>query len=116
MLVEAYSPMAHGELFKNTRVADIAQSYGVSLPQLSIRYMLQLGLLPLPKTANPDHLRTNADVDFEITKEDMEHCSRSRRSGLRRVSTFPVLHVPDRHKPEISTPGTHRPDTRRRQR
>src|SRR4051795_8101741 len=72
MLVEAYSPMAHGELFKNTIVAEMAERYGVSLPQLSIRYTLQLGLLPLPKTANPDHMRTNADVDFEITEEDMD--------------------------------------------
>ncbi|WP_419146275.1 aldo/keto reductase [Iamia majanohamensis] len=72
MLVEAYSPMAHGELFKNQQVADMAETYGVSLPQLSIRYGLQLGLLPLPKTANPDHMRTNAEVDFEISEADME--------------------------------------------
>jgi diketogulonate reductase-like aldo/keto reductase len=71
MLVEAYSPMAHGELFKNARVANMAEKYGVSLPQLSIRYTLELGLLPLPKTANPEHMRANADVDFEITHEDM---------------------------------------------
>jgi len=72
MLVEAYSPMAHGELFKNRRVADMAEKYGVSLAQLSIRYTLQLGLLPLPKTANQEHMRTNAEVDFEITAEDMD--------------------------------------------
>jgi diketogulonate reductase-like aldo/keto reductase len=72
MLVEAYSPMAHGELFKNRQVADMAEKYGVSLPQLSIRFTLQLGLLPLPKTANPDHMRINAEVDFEITDEDMQ--------------------------------------------
>jgi diketogulonate reductase-like aldo/keto reductase len=72
MLVEAYSPMAHGELFKNQRVAELAEKYDVSLAQLSIRYTLELRLLPLPKTANPDHMRTNADVDFEISEEDME--------------------------------------------
>jgi diketogulonate reductase-like aldo/keto reductase len=72
MLVEAYSPMAHGELFKNRRVANMAEKYGVSLAQLSIRYTLQLGLLPLPKTANRDHMRTNADVDFEISDDDMD--------------------------------------------
>jgi len=72
MLVEAYSPMAHGELFKNQQVRSMAEKYGVSLAQLSIRYTLQLGLLPLPKTANPDHMRTNADVDFEITQDDMD--------------------------------------------
>jgi len=72
MLVEAYSPMAHGELFKNPQVARMADKYGVTLPQLSIRYTLELGLLPLPKTANPDHMRTNADLDFEISAEDMD--------------------------------------------
>jgi len=72
MLVEAYSPMAHGELFKNQQVGGMAERYGVSLAQLSIRYTLQLGLLPLPKTANRDHMRMNADVDFEITEDDME--------------------------------------------
>ena len=71
MLVEAYSPIGHGELFKNEQVAQMAERYGVSVPQLSIRYTLQLGLLPLPKTGNPDHMRTNAEVDFEITDDDM---------------------------------------------
>jgi diketogulonate reductase-like aldo/keto reductase len=72
ILVEAYSPIAHGELLKNDRIREIADRYGVSVPQLSIRYTLQLGLLPLPKTANAEHMRSNADVDFEISDEDME--------------------------------------------
>ncbi|CEI82726.1 2,5-diketo-D-gluconic acid reductase [Oceanobacillus oncorhynchi subsp. incaldanensis] len=72
ILVEAYSPIAHGELFKNEEVAAIAEKYDVSIPQLSIRYTLQLGLLPLPKTANPEHMKNNADVDFTISDEDME--------------------------------------------
>ncbi|RKR06892.1 diketogulonate reductase-like aldo/keto reductase [Kushneria sinocarnis] len=71
MLVEAYSPMGHGELFKNDEIAQMADKYGVSVPQLCIRYTLQLGLLPLPKTANPAHMQNNADVDFEIAAEDM---------------------------------------------
>lgn len=72
ILVEAYSPIAHGELMKNERVVAMAKQYGVSVPQLSIRYDLQLGLLPLPKTANPDHMKSNAAVDFVIADEDME--------------------------------------------
>lgn len=72
MLVEAYSPIAHGELLKNEEVAEMAQKYGVSIAQLSIRYTLQLGMLPLPKTTNPAHIRDNADVNFEISAEDME--------------------------------------------
>ncbi len=72
ILVEAYSPVAHGELMKNQEVIKMAEKYDVSVPQLSIRYVLQLGLLPLPKTANPAHMKINADVDFVISGEDME--------------------------------------------
>lgn len=71
ILVEAYSPVAHGELMKNDKVKELASKYNVSIPQLGIRYILQLGLLPLPKTANPAHMANNADVDFEISDEDM---------------------------------------------
>lgn len=71
ILVEAYSPIGHGAVFKSAEVAEVADRYGVSVPQLSIRYLLQLGLLPLPKTANPAHMRNNADVDFIIAEEDM---------------------------------------------
>lgn len=71
ILVEAYSPVAHGELLKNQQVIALAEKYGVSVPQLSIRYDLQLGLLPLPKTANPAHMKNNAEVDFIISEDDM---------------------------------------------
>jgi diketogulonate reductase-like aldo/keto reductase len=71
ILVEAYSPFGHGELFKNAEVAAIADKYKVSVSQLAIRYCLELGLLPLPKTANPQHMKTNAEVDFVISEEDM---------------------------------------------
>ena len=72
LLVEAYSPIAHGELLKNERVREIADKYDVSVPQLSIRYTLQLGLLPLPKTENPEHMKSNAQVEFEISNKDLE--------------------------------------------
>lgn len=72
ILVEAYSPVAHGELMKNQEVTKMAEKYGVSVPQLAIRYTLQLGLVSLPKTANPAHMKNNADVDFVISEADME--------------------------------------------
>lgn len=72
MLVEAYSPFGHGELFKNQETAAIAKSYKVSVSQLAIRYCLELGLLPLPKASNPEHMKTNAEVDFVISEKDME--------------------------------------------
>lgn len=72
ILVEAYSPVAHGEILKHPEVAAIANRYGVSVPQLCIRYDLQLAMLPLPKTVNPDHMRENAKLDFVISDSDME--------------------------------------------
>ena len=72
MLAEAYSPIGHGEVLDNEEIKGIASKYGVSVPQLCIRYLLQLGLLPLPKTGNPDHMKSNADVDFTISDEDMD--------------------------------------------
>jgi diketogulonate reductase-like aldo/keto reductase len=72
ILVEAYSPFGHGELFKNLEVAAIAEKYKVSVSQLAIRYCLQLDLLPLPKTANAAHMKTNAEVDFVINDVDIE--------------------------------------------
>jgi diketogulonate reductase-like aldo/keto reductase len=72
ILVEAYSPVAHGAMLKDAGVQAIAERLGVTVPQLCIRYCLQLGLLPLPKTANPEHMRSNADLDFEIPSADMD--------------------------------------------
>src|SRR5215469_7347100 len=72
ILVEAYSPIGHGELLKNQQLVTMAERYNVSVPQLGIRYTLQLGLVSLPKTANPEHMKSNAEVDFVISEEDME--------------------------------------------
>lgn len=72
IIVEAYSPIAHGELLKNVVIEDMAKKYGVSVAQLCVRYTLQLGLVSLPKTANPEHMKENADVNFEISKSDMK--------------------------------------------
>lgn len=72
IVMEAYSPVAHGEAMKIAAIADMAKKYGVSVPQLCIRFDIQLGMIVLPKTANPEHMKSNADVDFVISDEDME--------------------------------------------
>ena len=91
ILVEAYSPVAHGELMKNQDVVKMAEKYSVSVPQLSIRYVLQLGLLPLPKTANPVHMKNNADVDFVISEEDMGFLTNMEQiKDYGEASIFPV--------------------------
>lgn len=72
MLVEAYSPIAHGAILDNAEIKAIADKYEVSVAQLCLRYDLQLGLVVIPKTANPDHMRNNTELDFVISDEDME--------------------------------------------
>lgn len=72
IVMEAYSPVAHGEALRIPAIAEMAKKYGVSIPQLCIRYDIQLGMVVLPKTANPVHMKTNADVDFMISDADME--------------------------------------------
>ena len=72
IVVEAYSPIAHGVILNQPEIKAMAEKYGVSVPQLCIRYTMQLGAVSLPKTANPDHMKTNAEVDFTISEEDME--------------------------------------------
>lgn len=69
----------------------MAEKYGVSLPQLCIRYVLQLDLIALPKTGNPEHMKNNADVDFTITQEDMAQLKNMARiKDYEEAGVFPV--------------------------
>lgn len=72
ILVEGYSPIATGRLLGNDAVKTIAETYGKSIPQLSIRYLLQKDILPLPKSVHEEYIADNAKVDFEISEEDMK--------------------------------------------
>ena len=71
ILVEAYSPNATGRLLKVPEVCAMAEKYHVSVPQLASRFVLQLGLLPLPKSVHEERIRQNAKLDFEINSADM---------------------------------------------
>ena len=59
-------------LMETAEIKAMADKYGVTVPQLCIRYTIQLGTISLPKTANPEHMKSNTEVDFEISAEDME--------------------------------------------
>lgn len=71
VLCEAYSPIAHGEALKNRLILSVAEKYSVTPAQLCVRYALQLGMVVLPKTSNPEHMKNNADIEFEISADDM---------------------------------------------
>lgn len=71
IVVEAYSPFAHGRIVNHPDIVDMGRRYEVSAPQLSLRYLLQKGAVPLPKATSADHILANAQVDFEISDADM---------------------------------------------
>ena len=66
ILVEAYSPIAHGAILKNENIIAMANKYNVSVARLCIRYIIQLGLVALPKASSKEHLIDNLKVDFKL--------------------------------------------------
>lgn len=73
ILIEAYSPLGTGTLLDDPVIAEIAGRYGKSPAQLCIRWCMQKGTLPLPKSVTPSRIAANADVfDFEISDVDMQ--------------------------------------------
>lgn len=91
ILVEAYSPVGHGELMKNEAIKEMAKKYGVSVPQLAIRYCLDLGLLPLPKSENKAHIKANGELDFNLSNDDLQLLKKMERiDNYGDSSSFPV--------------------------
>lgn len=70
--MEAYAPVAHGEPLKDEKIVEMTEKYDVTIQQLCIRYDLQMGMITLPKTTNVEHMKSNMDVDFTISDEDMD--------------------------------------------
>ncbi|CAJ1201265.1 Glyoxal reductase [Companilactobacillus paralimentarius] len=89
--VEAFSPVAHGAAMKDERIKQMAAKYNVSVPQLCIRYDWQLNVIVLPKSANPEHMKANAELDFEISDEDMKTLMKVDQMDYGEASVFPVF-------------------------
>jgi len=73
ILVEGYSPNATGQLLDNKDIQKVADKYNKSVPQIGIRYLLEKGILPLPKSVHSEYIIQNADVDFEMKQEDISY-------------------------------------------
>ena len=71
VVVEAYSPIAHGRALNNEAIIQMANKYGVSVAQLCIRYTLQLNTVSIPKATSKEHIIDNTKLDFEISEADM---------------------------------------------
>lgn len=72
LTVEAWSPLGSGAVLGNERLREIAKKYNKDTAQLCVRFALQSGILPLPKSTSPERMKSNADVfDFTIDETDM---------------------------------------------
>jgi diketogulonate reductase-like aldo/keto reductase len=72
IVVEAYSPLTRGSSLNDRRIVTIAQKYKKSPAQIMLRWCVQKGTVPLPKSSNPDRIRENMQVfDLELSEEDM---------------------------------------------
>ena len=83
ILPEAWSPLIQGQAFKRELLVETAAKYGVSVAQLCVRWLVQRGVVPVPKSATPARIRNNADVfGFSISDEDMERIASLRTYGM----------------------------------
>ena len=71
IVVESYSPIAHGAALKNPKIIEIANKYNVSVAQLCIKYTLQLDTISIPKASSENHIKSNTELDFTISDEDL---------------------------------------------
>ena len=73
MLVEAWSPIGCGRMLTDERIVKLAEKYGVTPAKICIRYAVQHGVVPLPKSVTPSRIADNMKVfDFEISAVDMK--------------------------------------------
>jgi len=73
MLLEAYSPLGVGKIFEVPEMQMLAEKYGKSIAQICIRWSLQRGYLPLPKSVTPARIKENTEVfDFELSADDVQ--------------------------------------------
>lgn len=83
ILPEAWSPLIQGQAFKRELLIDMAKKYRVSVAQLCVRFIVQKGAVPLPKSANPERIKNNADVfSFNISNEDMAEIATLSKFGM----------------------------------
>lgn len=73
ILSEAYSPLGTGKIFTIPELKDIAAKYNKSVAQVVLRWSLQHGFLPLPKSVHADRIKQNTEIfDFELSDDDIK--------------------------------------------
>lgn len=73
IVTEAYSPLAHGHGLNNTMLREIAKKHSKTPAQIMLRWCIEVGTVPLPKSVTPSRIAENADIfDFSLDKADMQ--------------------------------------------
>jgi diketogulonate reductase-like aldo/keto reductase len=73
MILEAYSPLGVGKIFDVPEMQELSKKYGKSIAQICIRWSLQRGYLPLPKSVTPARIKDNTEVfNFELEATDVQ--------------------------------------------
>jgi 2,5-diketo-D-gluconate reductase A len=89
IVTESWSPIgAGGDLLADATIGDIARARSKTPAQIVLRWHVQLGLLPIPKTSKPERLTENISVfDFELSSEEMERLAALDRQGAGAVDS-----------------------------
>jgi 2,5-diketo-D-gluconate reductase B len=87
LAVTAYCPIARGKIPGNEVLERIGKAHGKSSSQIALRYLVQRGIVPIPRTANPDHLAANLAVfDFDLSDAEMAEIGKLKQPGGRVVN------------------------------
>lgn len=72
ILVEAYSPLTVGRNINHPEIGKVAERIGKSNAQVILRWCVQHGTVPIPRSTNPDHIKENLGIfNFQLSDEDM---------------------------------------------
>ncbi|MGP4788291.1 aldo/keto reductase [Psychrobacter sp. 1Y11] len=87
ILLEAYSPLARGDVFDNEVIKQIADKHNVTPAQVSLAWILSdKDRVAIPKTSNPDHLQGNLDAtELELSADELEQIGNLARSDGRKI-------------------------------
>ena len=71
-VVEGWSPLGRTRVLEDPLLVGIARRYGKSVAQICLRWAVQHGVVPLPKSVSPERMKSNLDIfDFSLTVADM---------------------------------------------
>ena len=93
----AWGPLAEGKngIFQNETLISIGKKYGKTGPQIALRYLMERGIIVIPKSSKKERMAENLNIfDFELSAEDKE--------AILKLDTAQPVIMPSHHDPEIT--------------